>query len=168
MQSNNNQAVSEIAKPPAMPFAPVLSEEPKHAVVAFGEPHPFVAAEPSEPQAGWVEVEKAAASPSESTPSATPAASLPDDWHDLRQPIPSGVGSSGNGKGTLDNFRSEQESSTGEIENKVESAAMAAAASSDSSSSTSSDSALSNIVDSMLAELKPKLMAELAKKLEKK
>ena len=155
-------APAEIAKPPAAPFTPIAAEEPKHAVVAFGEPHPF-GTSPAEAEAGRVEPEEVAARRRE--PSATPAASVSDDWHDLRQPVVNAAPCNGDGKADLENFSSEK---PGKVESELESAAMAAAASGDSSSSISPDSALSSIVDNMLAELKPKLMAELAKKLDKK
>jgi ActR/RegA family two-component response regulator len=157
----DKSAPAEIAKPPAVPFTPVTVEEPKHAVVAFGEPHPF-GATPSEAEAGRIEPEEDSSSRRE--PSTTPAASVSDDWHDLRQPVASAAPSNGDGKAELENFSSEK---TGKVDKELESAAMAAAASGDSGSS-SADNALSSIVDNMLAELKPKLMAELAKKLDKK
>jgi hypothetical protein len=164
--ASEKSAPTEIAKPPAMPFTPIAADEPKHAVVAFGEPHPFGAAEPSEPDAGRVEPAEAAASPSNNNSSPVSATSLPDDWHDLRQPVATSAPSNSDSKPALEDFSSEKEAD--KIESNLEPAAMAAAAAGDAASSTSADSALSSIVDSMLAELKPRLMAELAKKLDKK
>jgi CheY-like chemotaxis protein len=165
--SEKFSSLTDVAKPPAMPFTPLTAEEPKHAVVAFGEPHPFGAAEPSEPEAEQ-SAPAAAVSPSPSESPAAPASPLPDDWHDLRQPVASAATTGGNGKSALEYVDSDKESTSSQSASQSESAAMAAAASGDSSSSTSVDNTLSSIVDNMLAELKPKLMAELAKKLDKK
>jgi CheY-like chemotaxis protein len=158
----------EITKPPATPFTPIAAEEPKHALVAFGEPHPFGAADPSAPENATVEPGEAAALSHELASSTASAESLPDDWHDLRQPVASAAPSNNDGKTALERFGPAQEAPTGDGANQTEPAAMAAAASGDSSASSSADNTLSSIVDNMLAELKPKLMAELAKKLEKK
>lgn len=164
IQSSERSAPAAIAQPPAMSFAPAVNEESKHAVVAFGEPHPFAATEPAAPEAAVVQPSDVEAAPIESKSPA--AASLPDDWHELRQPTANTPAP--NSKAAFQDFSSEKQPAIAEIESNPKSAAMAAAASADSSSSTPTDSSLSSIVDNMLAELKPKLMAELAKKLEKK
>jgi len=164
IQSNERPAPAGIAQPPAMSFAPAFNEESKHAVVAFGEPHPFAATEPAAPEAAVVQPSDVEAVQNESKSPA--AASLPNDWHELRQPTAGPPAASD--QAAFEDFSSEKQPAIAEIENNPESAAMAAAASADSSSSTAPDSSLSSIVDNMLAELKPKLMAELAKKLEKK
>jgi hypothetical protein len=111
--------------------------------------------------------ETAASLENDSSSPAAETSSLPDGWHELRQPVPPATTSNTADTDQLENFSSEPASAAASIES--ESAALAAAAAGDSSSSSASaDSTLSSIVDNMLAELKPKLMAELAKKLEKK
>ncbi|HVO60505.1 MAG TPA: response regulator [Terriglobales bacterium] len=166
--SSDDPTPPEIANAPAMPFAPAAAEEPKHAGVAFGEPHKFGAAEAAQPETAAAEEVSMAATPAEVSPTNSPSASLPDEWHDLRQPVAGPASASRSENVALEDFTAEKEAPAVEVESKLESAAMAAAAAGDSSSSGSTDATLSNIVDSMLAELKPKLMAELAKKLEKK
>ncbi|HEX6502483.1 MAG TPA: response regulator [Terriglobales bacterium] len=163
--------VAEILVPPASPFTPIASEEPKHAVVAFGEPHPFAASDAN-----------TAAQVPEQQPDSEPqtvardpqtvsdgVASPRDDWHDMRQGVSAAPPSPDKANaGTFEDFNSTPEPGpSSKLPDPVETA-MAAAASGDSSSASSSDPNLSSIVDNMLAELKPKLMAELAKKLDKK
>ena len=157
---------SEPPKPPAMPFTPIAADEAKHAVVAFGEPHPFAANEASQSAPTQVKSDVTPVQPSDTHTTSAAPASIPEQWHDLRQPVINPTAFSGAGDTELEQFGPDKDRS--EIESKVESAAMAAAAGGETSSSSSADSALSSIVDNMLAELKPKLMAELAKKLDKK
>ncbi len=157
-------AVSEISQPVASPFAPVAGEEPKHAVVAFGEPHPFGAVEAR--QASTPSADGHSLAKSASGEDAT-AASSGEGWHELRQPAVAAAAAAPGSKGdsTFEQFQSGQQRGS-EVQSELQGAAMAAAAAGDSTSSV--DASLSSIVDNMLAELKPKLMAELAKKLEKK
>jgi hypothetical protein len=159
---------SDLSKPPAAPFAPVTPDEPSHAVVAFGDPHPFDAV---------VNVAALANAPSAESQPQTPGpvraeqAEISvgaDQWHDLRQPVVSTPATNGNGTVAFEDLTADQSATTNVIETQLESAAMAAAASGDSSATTPADASLSSIVDNMLAELKPRLMAELAKKMEKK
>ncbi len=159
------QVSAEIAKAPAMPFAPVTSEETKHAVVAFGEPHPFAAEGSTHAdEAGPEQRAPISAQPQRSLSEQQPVPPS-NEWHELRQ-APVNPPAASTQPAALEQFASEEEAA--KLEDKIESAAMAAAAAGDSSSAGPADSSLSNIVDSMLAELKPRLMAELAKKLEKK
>ena len=137
------QRPAEVAKPPASPFAPPATalDESRHAVAAFGGPHPFGGPEPQTSpmpvSSGPDPSERATAPVAESASQPVEMASASADalasWKDIR-----------------------------EIASNSEAEPTAAA------DSESPEASLSSIVDSMLAELKPKLMAELAKKLEKK
>ena len=186
--------VAEVSKPPAAPFAPVTSpqlEEEKHAVAAFGEPHPSVESTP-EPEP----VAVASAPAPETKPAETPAPATPAtpesrreaelaaataatwaNWKDIRESAAGPAltsqpeAPSAKAKEDLEELKvlkglkkEETPAATTETE------ALAAAASADGSAPAPAGDApeLSSIVDNMLAELKPKLMAELAKKLDKK
>src|SRR5215469_10440204 len=157
---------SQISRPPVAPFAFVGA-----ANVAFGEPHPL----------GTAKIVQAAAPksgrPVKSTLEGAPSVGHPremaasqDGWRDLHERESNSPNSGGTGNDRcFDDCNSGTESAnTRELENNLDSAAMAAAAPGDSSASSFSDAGLSSIVDNMLAELKPKLLAELAKKLEKR
>lgn len=163
--------VTEISVPPAAPFTPIASEEPKHAVVAFGEPHPFAASEAG--TAAQVPEQQPDSEPqtvARDTHTVSDGVTSPrDDWHDMRQAVSAAPPSPDKANaGTFEDFNSTPEPSPSSKLPDTAETAMAAAASGDSSSASSSDPNLSSIVDNMLAELKPKLMAELAKKLDKK
>ena len=180
--------VEELARPP-VPLAPAppLDDE-KHAVAAFGEPHPFGISEAApRPEA------RTAAAPDSKIPepaateqkapvvpleekqaeiAATTAAAWAN-WGDIRdsvvgdkpqagtvvEPAPLEPPTAGTGG---------PEDSTAARPPVVDETPVSeeAAAESDEAEAVTADS-LSNIVDGMLAELKPKLMAELAKKLDK-
>lgn len=167
---------SEISRPRVPAFAPIVQDETKDdetkdAVVAF-EPHPFGTAETV--QAAVTQSGHPAESTLEIAASVgrapTETAAPQDGWPDPHQPASNSPNSGGTGNDPpLEDFNSGKGTgSTRKLENKLDSAAMAAAASGDSPASSSPDATLSSIIDNMLAELKPKLMAELAKKLEKK
>ena len=171
VMASSSSVSPELPKPPAVIFTPpsVPLEESKHAISAFGEPHPFGVSQveesqPEEKQPEKIEVESfqpvnlSAESPQPSAVSEKPATWA--DWHDIREAEAQSPRSDSESQS-----RNEDNSLKPETESNVE-AAMAAAAS--ANSSNGSDPNLSSIVDSMLAELKPKLMAELARKLEKK
>jgi len=158
---------SEISRPPVALFAPVVPDEGKAL-----EPHLFGAAETV--QAATPKSARPAESTLESAQSVgralTETEASQDGWCDLHRPMSNSPNSGGTGDDPgFEDFNSGTGTGNGsELPNKLASAAMAAAASGDSSASSSPDATLSSIIDNMLAELKPKLMAELAKKLEKK
>jgi hypothetical protein len=160
---------SEISRPPVPPFAPIVADE---ANVAFGEPRPLGTAKTVQEAAP--KSERPVESRLEGAPSVgrlRETAASQDGWRDLHQRASNSPNSGGTGDDRCfeDCNSGAETANTRELENNLDSAAMAAAAPGDSSaSSSSSDASLSSIVDSMLAELKPKLLAELAKKLEKK
>jgi CheY-like chemotaxis protein len=138
------QRPAEAAKPPASPFAPPTAvDESRHAVAAFGGPHPF----------GGPELEAAPISISSgSEPSDQAIAPSPES---VDQHVETAAASA-------DAFASWKD--IREIASKPAPQPEPAAA----AYSESTEASLSSIVDTMLAELKPKLMAELAKKLEKR
>ncbi len=161
---------SEISRPLVAPFAPIVPDEGKHRVLAL-EPHAFETAEtvqaatPKSARPGESTLESA-----QSVGRALTETEASQDGCDLDRPTSNSPNSGGTGD---DRCFEDFNSGTGtgnssELPNKLDTAAMAAAASGDSSLSSSPDATLSSIIDTMLAELKPKLMAELAKKLEKK
>jgi hypothetical protein len=136
------------------------------------EPHAFETAETV--QAATSKSARPAESTLESAQSVgralTETEASQDGCCDLDRPTSNSPNSGGTGD---DRCFEDLNSGTGtgnssELPNKLDTAAMAAAASGDFSLSSSPDATLSSIIDTMLAELKPKLMAELAKKLEKK
>jgi hypothetical protein len=138
------QRPAEMAKPPASPFAPPTAvDESRHAVAAFGGPHPFGG---PQPEAAPISI-SSASEPSDQTTS--PSAESVDQHGET-------VAASADAFASWKDIR--------EIESKSETRPEPAAP----ADSESTEASLSSIVDSMLAELKPKLMAELAKKLEKK
>jgi twitching motility two-component system response regulator PilH len=185
----------EPAKPPAPLMPPVSAlDEAKHAVAAFGGPHPFEVSEPpsaAEAQPAAAPESKAAeptttaeASKDAATPAdpenrreaevAAATAAAWANWRDIRESVVGVKADTSSApmpepeaiaaSATKSGF---EDFAAASRPADTEKEASSEVASAEADAEAVSPDSLSNMVDDMLAELKPRLMAELAKKLEK-